>query len=81
MSVKRSSFKLAHVRWVISDTPAGEGPGDFWSKASGWTRFIVHAVIYPSREAAAAEISSRLGSLEIPVYVIRVRLTFEEVIE
>jgi hypothetical protein len=26
MSEKQSSFKLAHVRWVISDTPAGEGP-------------------------------------------------------
>jgi hypothetical protein len=69
---------LAHVRWVISDTPAGEGPGKFWSKASGWSPYIVHAVIYPSRNHAAAAVAADVPG---PGNVIRVRLTFEEVIE
>ena len=81
MSEKKSSFKLAHVRWVISDLPAGVGPGKFWSKASGWSSFITHAIIFPSQEAALGEIASRAGRWEILVYVIRVRITFEEVIE
>lgn len=81
MSEKQSSFKLAHVRWVISDVPAGEGPGKFWSKASGWSSFIIHAVIYPSQEAALADVASRQGRWDCLVYVIRVRVTIEEVIE